>query len=374
MAMDDLGVILEVQKHRILYDNANPFYKDNYRKEQAWSEVSAALRADPNDCKSRWRMLRDSYVKYLKKAAASNCPPGGAQRDWKFSNSMSFILPFVQNRAPKRRFLASSDAECDRPCPPSSLDPSPGPGLPAAPASPLPPWTAPLEEERQDRPSVTEGDREEMHHFALSTVPQLLRLGKRQRRRAKIEMLQLLDRLEDEEEQHAAARRYFYPNAPESSRAEAAAGEPPRPLQGRSPDEEEHLLLRCQDNVLLRELREDEARFTDFFSLSTAQFDELLRRVGNSITLQDTNYRRPIPAAVRLGVCLRYLASGDPLKLVADSFGVAQSSVCKILPQVAAALWDSLRGEVLAEPSLADWSLMAEEFERLWDFPCAAGR
>lgn len=44
--MDDLRVIMEVQRHRILYDTANPFYKDNYRKEQAWSEISAALGAD----------------------------------------------------------------------------------------------------------------------------------------------------------------------------------------------------------------------------------------------------------------------------------------------------------------------------------------
>lgn len=209
--MDDLRVILEVQRHRILYDPSNPFYKDNYRKEQAWSEVAAALRADPADCKSRWRILRDSYVKHLKKVSVSNGPPGGAQRDWKFSTNMSFIMPFVQNRAPKRRLRPTSDADCERSGLSSSLDPSPG-----LPASPLPLWTAPLEE---DRPSATEGDREELHHFALSTVPLLLRLGKRQRRRAKMEILQTLDRLEEEEEQQAAARRYFYPPATEASGA-----------------------------------------------------------------------------------------------------------------------------------------------------------
>lgn len=215
--MDDLRVILEVQRHRILYDTANLFYKDNSRKEQAWSEVAAALRADAADCKARWRILRDSFVKHVKKISGPNAPPGGAQRDWKYSNSMSFLVPFIQNRAPKRRLQPSSDPECDRGGGPSSLDPSPCPGLPAAPspASPLPLWTAPLEEERQDRPSATDSDREEMYHFALSTVPLLLRLSKRQRRRAKLEVLQTLDRLEEEEEQQAAARRYLHPPAAE---------------------------------------------------------------------------------------------------------------------------------------------------------------
>lgn len=56
---------------------------------------------------------------------------------------------------------------------------------------------------------------------------------------------------------------------------------------------------------LLQELRLDEGRFQWYFRLSTAQFDDLLSRIGARITHQDTNYRRSISAAERLSVCLR---------------------------------------------------------------------
>lgn len=226
--MDDHRVILEVQRHRILYDTTDPFYKDNMRKEQAWNEVSAVLCADPADCKARWRILRDSFVKHVKKASVPNIPPGVAPRDWKYTTSMTFLLPFIQARRPKRRLLPLSDPDSDRAGPPSSLNPSPCPALPAAP-SPL--WAAPVEE---DKPSMSESDRDEIYHFAMSTVPLLLRLGKRQRRRAKLEILQTLDRLEEEEEVQAAARRYYqHQTAPEAGAGVQRAGvqRPPASMQ-----------------------------------------------------------------------------------------------------------------------------------------------
>ncbi|XP_077390774.1 kinesin-associated protein 3a isoform X2 [Festucalex cinctus] len=41
--MDDKQFITKVQNHTILFDTSHTFYKDNTRKEKAWSEVAAAL-------------------------------------------------------------------------------------------------------------------------------------------------------------------------------------------------------------------------------------------------------------------------------------------------------------------------------------------
>ncbi len=56
---------------------------------------------------------------------------------------------------------------------------------------------------------------------------------------------------------------------------------------------------------LLQELRLDDDRFQRYFRLSRSQFDDLLSRVGGRISLQDTNYRRSIPPAEHLSICLR---------------------------------------------------------------------
>ncbi|KAK7877747.1 hypothetical protein WMY93_030561 [Mugilogobius chulae] len=58
---------------------------------------------------------------------------------------------------------------------------------------------------------------------------------------------------------------------------------------------------------LLQELRLDEDRFQRYFGLVLwlVQFDDLLYHSGARITHQDTNYRRSIPAAKRLSICLR---------------------------------------------------------------------
>lgn len=59
---------------------------------------------------------------------------------------------------------------------------------------------------------------------------------------------------------------------------------------------------------LIQELRLDDGRFQRYFRLTVSQFEDLLTRIGAKISRQDTNYRRSIPAAERLSICLRLVA------------------------------------------------------------------
>lgn len=124
---------------------------------------------------------------------------------------------------------------------------------------------------------------------------------------------------------------------------------------------------------LFQELRLDDGRFQRYFRLSSSQFEELLSRVGAQITRRDTNYRPSIPAAERLSICLRYLATGDSYRIIADSFRVGVSTVSGIVPNVVAAIWDSLVGEFMAVPTTNDWRTIAEEFQAQWNFPLCCG-
>lgn len=44
--MDDTRLIVEVEKHKVLYDPENKYYKDISSKEKAWEEISSAISAD----------------------------------------------------------------------------------------------------------------------------------------------------------------------------------------------------------------------------------------------------------------------------------------------------------------------------------------
>ncbi|CAM4723228.1 unnamed protein product [Leuciscus chuanchicus] len=120
---------------------------------------------------------------------------------------------------------------------------------------------------------------------------------------------------------------------------------------------------------LLQELRLDDGRFQRYFRLSRAQFDDLLSRIGARITLQDTNYRRSIPAAERLSICLRFLATGDSFRTIASSYRVGVSTVCQIVAQVVTAIWDCLAEDYMAVPTTEDWRSIAEGFQERWNFP-----
>uniref|UniRef100_A0AAX7V7Q6 Transposase Helix-turn-helix domain-containing protein n=1 Tax=Astatotilapia calliptera TaxID=8154 RepID=A0AAX7V7Q6_ASTCA len=130
-----------------------------------------------------------------------------------------------------------------------------------------------------------------------------------------------------------------------------------------------HQVLETRDQFgefhhLLQELRLDDGRFQRYHRLSLGQFEDLLSRVGPRIARLDTNYRRSIPPAERLSICLRFLATGDSFRTIAFSFRVGVSTVSQIIPQVATAIWDCLVDDFMAVPSTQDWrSLSAVE---LW--------
>ncbi|XP_072321553.1 uncharacterized protein [Eucyclogobius newberryi] len=133
-------------------------------------------------------------------------------------------------------------------------------------------------------------------------------------------------------------------------------------LQGRSEFGESHQLP--------QELRLDDRSFQRYYRLSRPQFDDLLSRIGARITRQDIH---SIPAAKRLSICLRFLATGDSFKSIASSFRVSESTVSSIIPDVAAVIWNSLVGEFMAVPTTEEWRSIAVEFEERWSYPLCCG-
>lgn len=51
-----------------------------------------------NDCKRRWKLLRDAFNRNKKQKKLPSGSAGGIIREWKYDKIMSFLLPYMQPR------------------------------------------------------------------------------------------------------------------------------------------------------------------------------------------------------------------------------------------------------------------------------------
>ena len=101
-------------------------------------------------------------------------------------------------------------------------------------------------------------------------------------------------------------------------------------------------------NTTLCELREnDRARYANFLRMDEDSFNELLTLVLPDITRQDTHLRDSIPAAQRLVITLRFLATGETFKSLQYLFRVSNVTIGRIVPETCKAIYGRLRGKHL---------------------------
>ncbi|XP_063920793.1 transcription factor Adf-1-like [Zophobas morio] len=61
--MDDSQLIELVREHSGLYNPKHPEYKDLNIRENVWMEIAALLKQPVEDCKNRWKNIRDTYMR-----------------------------------------------------------------------------------------------------------------------------------------------------------------------------------------------------------------------------------------------------------------------------------------------------------------------
>jgi hypothetical protein len=74
-----------------------------------------------------------------------------------------------------------------------------------------------------------------------------------------------------------------------------------------------------------------------------------------------------------LSVFCSYLASGDQQKSIAKNYRVGRSTVCEIIHETTDLIYQALQPRFLPVPSTAEWKLIADDFENLWQFPNCVG-
>ncbi|CAH1989260.1 unnamed protein product [Acanthoscelides obtectus] len=130
---------------------------------------------------------------------------------------------------------------------------------------------------------------------------------------------------------------------------------------------------RSNKNIMetLLEEREDPECYKNFLRMSAADFKYLLDKIKFAIEEQNTHMRNAIPAAERLAITLRFLATGDSYHSLMYLFRIP---VCTISRIVCAAIYNVLKEEYLQMPCTEEeWLQKSQQFAEKYNFPHCIG-
>lgn len=96
--MDD-KLILAVFNYPELYNVTLPNYRCTQTRASAWKNISLALGLPTDECKRKWKNMRDRYLKEVRLEIKSKSLFGETvQSRWKYRQLMNFIAPFTGSR------------------------------------------------------------------------------------------------------------------------------------------------------------------------------------------------------------------------------------------------------------------------------------
>ena len=128
-------------------------------------------------------------------------------------------------------------------------------------------------------------------------------------------------------------------------------------------------------HVLVRELAvEDETAYRNFFRVDKDQFQFLLDKIAHMIRKSDTVMRSSIKPEERLGVTLRFLATGETFQSLEKSWRISRTLISTAVQECCEAIYQILGPVYLKTPNTEEeWSRIANLFERRWNFPNGIG-
>ncbi|KAL2099314.1 hypothetical protein ACEWY4_005794 [Coilia grayii] len=92
-------LIYAVSLYPELYNSTLSSYKDFSKKADAWRSVSLQTELPEEDCRRKWKSLRDQFIKEQRRHAMGN-----SSRKWKYTDQMAFLTPFIQSRSSMSNF------------------------------------------------------------------------------------------------------------------------------------------------------------------------------------------------------------------------------------------------------------------------------
>ncbi|KAM6902106.1 uncharacterized protein FYW49_015740 [Xenentodon cancila] len=112
--MDD-KLILAVYNFPELYNITLTNYRCTESRANAWRNISIVLGLTSEDCKRKWKNLRDRYLKEVRMELKSKKQGEIVQSKWKYRQLMNFIAPFTGSRGSVADVCGNNDDDRDNP-------------------------------------------------------------------------------------------------------------------------------------------------------------------------------------------------------------------------------------------------------------------
>ncbi|CAL8406577.1 unnamed protein product [Arctogadus glacialis] len=96
----DEKIIIAVSAYPVIFNTTLASYKDRTVKAKAWLKVSEEVGLTEEECRRRWKVLRDTYLRVRRREEAGkrSGSAAGPLKTWKYSAILSFLGPFVTPR------------------------------------------------------------------------------------------------------------------------------------------------------------------------------------------------------------------------------------------------------------------------------------
>ena len=117
----------------------------------------------------------------------------------------------------------------------------------------------------------------------------------------------------------------------------------------------------------------DLKKYINFLRMSPEMFQELLDMCRPHLQKHTTNFREPLPPGLKLAVTLRFLATGMSYVSLMYLFRVAKNTICNFIPHTCHVIWYVLRDYIKLPSTEAEWTEVADLFQKRWNFPNCLG-
>lgn len=66
VSVNELKFVNELKKYPLLFNSQDSDYKNANKRKECWQEISKVVQISEEDCRKRWRSLRDGYIRNQK--------------------------------------------------------------------------------------------------------------------------------------------------------------------------------------------------------------------------------------------------------------------------------------------------------------------
>ncbi|CAG9863869.1 unnamed protein product [Phyllotreta striolata] len=108
---EDEKLVESVSAFPVLYDSEDREYKDRFVRDNCWAQISAIVERPTDQCKKRWRNIKDTYLKVKRNQKKSNFTTRSKSK-WALLDQLTFLdkVPF-KRRTQKTEETVNCDNE-----------------------------------------------------------------------------------------------------------------------------------------------------------------------------------------------------------------------------------------------------------------------